>query len=143
MAEILKAHLSDMKSWREGVVVAEKEFNPGIAPFRLEVKRVPVPVTHSYHFIVSLYRGEYVVTSQRVFWPDYTPTSVSLSWSCIDHFTVTFDKDHEVSCDWKWGRTANWSISDGASRNTAGLSPYYFTPRLPPPSGCSVDSKGL
>jgi hypothetical protein len=59
--------------WRTGRVVAEAEFNPGIAPFHLTVWRVPVPVTQSSHFIVELKRGQYVVTSFRYFWPQYTP----------------------------------------------------------------------
>jgi hypothetical protein len=53
--------------WRHGTVVAEAKFNPGIAPFTIEVRRVPVPVTNSKHFIVELYRGQYVVTSFRYF----------------------------------------------------------------------------
>jgi hypothetical protein len=55
--------------WRMGRVVAEAEFNPGIAPFHLTIRRVPVPVTQSSHFIVELRRGQYVVTSFRYFWP--------------------------------------------------------------------------
>src|SRR5579862_6938367 len=40
--------------WRAGTVVAAASFNPGIAPFDITVREVPVPVTHSHHFIVTL-----------------------------------------------------------------------------------------
>ena len=30
--------------WRKGVVVATAKFDPGIAPFTIEVRKVPVPV---------------------------------------------------------------------------------------------------
>ena len=46
---------------RKGEIVATAAFDPGIAPFTIEVRKVPVPVTNSHHFIVSLHRGEYVV----------------------------------------------------------------------------------
>src|SRR5947199_7367981 len=37
--------------WRTGSIVAEATYNPGIAPFDITVREVPVPVTHSQHFI--------------------------------------------------------------------------------------------
>src|SRR5262245_33758831 len=95
--------------WRQGEVVAKAEFNPGIAPFTIEVRKVPVPVTNSQHFIVSLYRGQYVVTSFRFFWPDYTPQQVKISWPCIDRFSVIFDDKYEAICEWRWGSGASWS----------------------------------
>jgi hypothetical protein len=73
-------------------------FDPGIAPFTIEVRRVPVPVTNSKHFIISLYRGQYVVTSFRYFWPGYTPEHVRISWPCMNQFTVTFDDKYEARC---------------------------------------------
>jgi hypothetical protein len=122
---------------RKGEVVATASFDPGIAPFTIEVRRVPVPVTNSKHFIISLYRGEYVVTSFRYFWLGYTPERVRISWPCVNQFTVSFDDKYEATCDWRWGAGASWSmtIPDGAEK--PGLSPYYFTPRNPPPPGCS------
>src|SRR2546430_1989771 len=94
--------------WRHGVIVAHATFDPGIAPFSIEVRKVPVPVTKSSHFIISLFRGQYVVTSFRYFWPGYTPEHVEISWSCINHFSVTFDKKYEATCDWNWGQGATW-----------------------------------
>jgi hypothetical protein len=122
--------------WRHGTIVAEAEFDPGIAPFTLTVRRVPVPVTASEHFIVELKRGEYVVTSFRYFWPEYTPEHVWISWHCIDHFEVHFD-DHVATCDWKWGEGATWKMT-GPTDQPAGLSPYFFTPRNPVPQGCQA-----
>jgi hypothetical protein len=123
--------------WREGNIVATATFNPGIAPFRIEVRSVPVLVTNSRHFIVSLYRGQYVVTSFRYFWTDYTPKNISINWSCIDHFTVNFDDKYQAICDWHQGRGANWSMNYPVGVLKPGLSPYYFTPRNPQPSNCA------
>ena len=114
--------------WRMGRVVAEAQFNPGIAPFHLTVRRVPVPVTQSSHFIVELKRGQYVVTSFRYFWPEYTPEHVKIGWDKIDHFTVTFDNQYVATCDWSWGREATWRMSGPPDGRTAGLSATYFTP---------------
>ena len=114
--------------WRMGHVVAEAEFNPGIAPFHLTVRRVPVPVTHSSHFIVELKRGQYVVTSFRYFWPEYTPERVKIGWDKIEHFTVTFDDAYVASCDWSWGKEATWRMVGPPDGKTAGLSATYFTP---------------
>src|SRR5258708_1252389 len=58
--------------WRAGRIVAEARFDPGIAPFDITVREVPVPVTRSHHFIVTLKRGQYPVTSFRYFWIGYT-----------------------------------------------------------------------
>ncbi len=124
-----------LRIWRHGTVVAEAQFDPGIAPFTLTVRRVPVPVTHSDHFIVELRRGEYVVTSFRYFWAEYTPLRVKISWPCIEHFTVTFDESYVATCDWSWGAGATWKMS-GPEQHRAGLSPYYFVPRNPIPAGC-------
>lgn len=121
--------------WRQGKVVAEATFDPGIAPFKIKVRSVPVPVTNSRHFIVSLYRGQYVVTSFRYFWPGYTPEKVSISWPCMNHFTVHFD-NYTATCDWQWGAEATWSMSTPSGSREPGLSPYYFTPRKPVPEGC-------
>jgi hypothetical protein len=121
---------------RAGEVVATATFDPGIAPFTIEVRRVPVPVTNSKHFIVSLYRGQYVVTSFRYFWPGYTPERVHVSWPCINRFTVTFDDTYEASCDWRWGAGATWSMTVPDGSREPGLSPYFFTPRNPLPPGC-------
>jgi len=49
-----KRTLESFNEWRKGEVVATAKFDPGIAPFTIEVRKVPVPVTNSYHFIVSL-----------------------------------------------------------------------------------------
>lgn len=117
--------------WRAGDVVATASFNPGIAPFDIKVRKVPVPVTGSSHFIVELRRGEYIVTSQRFFWQGYTPSTVTIDWDCMEHFTVTFDQTHVATCDWKWGREATWTMSDAS-----GLSPYYFAPTAAVPDGC-------
>jgi len=122
--------------WRHGTVVARASFDPGIAPFTVEVRKVPVPVTRSRHFIVSLYRGQYVVTSFRYFWPGYTPSHVTIAWPCIDTFTVTFDEQHVATCHWRWGQEATWSMSEPTNGPKPGLSPYFFTPRNPPPSNC-------
>lgn len=124
--------------WRKGVVVASAKFDPGIAPFSVEVRKVPVPVTNSEHFIVSLYRGQYQVTSFRYFWPSYTPERVTISWPCINRFVVTFDDKYEATCEWSWGSAATWSIASPLGARKAGLSPYYFTPRNVQPAECPV-----
>ena len=125
--------------WRSGEIVASAKFDPGIAPFTLVVRRVPVPVTASKHFIVELHRGQYVVTSFRYFWPDYTPKQVRISWPCINHFSVIFDEKYEAICDWSWGAGATWSMKTAGPALKPGLSPYFFTPRNPPPAGCSKE----
>ena len=101
------------------------------------MRRVPVPVTNSEHFIVSLYRGQYVVTSFRYFWPGYTPERVRISWPCVNHFTVTFDDRYEASCDWSWGAGAAWAMRVPEGGRLPGLSPYFFPPRRPVPPGCT------
>lgn len=122
--------------WRHGVIVARAEFDPGIAPFSLSVRRVPVPVTASNHFIVDLHRGEYVVSSFRYFWGGYTPQVVRISWPCINHFSVFFDEQYEATCDWEWGKNAIWSMKSLGGTVEPGLSAYYFTPQKPVPQGC-------
>ena len=122
--------------WRSGSIVARAEFDPGIAPFTIVVRRVPVPVTHSKHFIIELYRGQYVVTSFRYFWPNYTPEQVAISWPCINRFTVIFDDKYEASCEWSWGSGSTWSMKSIGGSVQPGLSPYFFTPRKPIPAGC-------
>jgi len=77
--------------WREGKIVAEARFNPGIAPFDITVREVPVPVTKSHHFVVTLKRGQYPVTSFRFFWIAYTPTKVRIEWKRLETFNVIFD----------------------------------------------------
>jgi hypothetical protein len=126
--------------WRNGKVVAHATFDPGIAPFTIEVRKVPVPVTNSSHFIISLFRGQYVVTSFRYFWPGYTPKHVTIAWPCISHFSVTFDGKYEAICDWNWGRGASWSMTTPPNSLKPGLSPYFFRPRKPPPAGCTDGS---
>jgi hypothetical protein len=122
--------------WRRGTVIAEAKFDPGIAPFTLTIRKVPVAVTDSSHFIVELRRGQYVVTSFRYFWPGYTPNRVRIDWPCINYFTVTFDDAHIAKCEWSWGKQAVWTMSEQPGVEEAGLSAYYFTPRKPPPAGC-------
>lgn len=122
--------------WRAGEIVASASFNPGIAPFDVSVRKVPVPVTHSDHFIVELRRGEYVVTAHRFFWHDYTPQQVTIDWPCIEQFTVTFDQRYVATCDWQWGRGATWTLTEPAGAPPAGLSPYFFVPRREVPEGC-------
>ncbi len=132
--------------WRQGTVVASATFDPGIAPFDVKVTRVPVPVTRSDHFIVELRRGQYVVTAQRYFWPDYTPSHVTVQWPCIDEFTVSFDDAYVATCNWRWGRSATWTLSAvtssapvPAKAHPPGLSPYFFTPRKPIPAACQTE----
>ena len=43
--------------WRNGRIVARAMFDPGIAPFDITVREVPVLVTGSNHFIITLSRG--------------------------------------------------------------------------------------
>lgn len=118
-------------------MVATAEFDPGIAPFDVEVRRVPIPVTNSEHFIITLYRGEYEVTSHRAFWAGHTPEQVTIRWDCMEHFEVQFDDDYTVNCDWRWGEGATWStVSASADLVDPGLSAYYFAPREPVPDGC-------
>ena len=114
---------SGWRIWRNGKVVAEAEFNPGIAPFTLTVREVPVPVTRSHHFIVTLRRGEYPVTSFRYFWIDYTPTKVRINWPQLQSFTVTFDDTYAASCNWSWGNRAVWTIAGPPNGRTAGEIP--------------------
>jgi hypothetical protein len=133
---ILGAGITANWWWRRGEVVAKAEFDPGIASFTIEVRRVPVPVTNSKHFIISLYRGQYVVTSFRYFWPGYTPEHVRISWPCMNQFTVTFDDKYEARCVWSWGAGASWSMTIPEGGQKPGLSPYFFTPRKLPPPGC-------
>jgi hypothetical protein len=45
LAIILTASAAGFFLWRKGTVVAEARFNPGIAPFDITVREVPVPVT--------------------------------------------------------------------------------------------------
>jgi len=130
------AVLAAMWWWRSGVIVASARFDPGIAPFTIQVRRVPVPVTASKHFIVELYRGQYVVTSFRYFWPEYTPERIRISWPCLNHFSIMFDEKYEAICDWSWGAGASWSMKSATGALAPGLSPYFFTPRNPPPAGC-------
>ncbi len=132
----------DFEQWRQGKVVAEAEFDPGIAPFKVVVRRVPVPVTQSEHYIVALYRGQYVVTAQRYFWPGHTPQTVKISWPCLEKFTVTFDGSRVATCEWSWGRGATWGLEE-SSAPRAGLSGYFFTPRKPVPEGCALDRTGI
>jgi hypothetical protein len=133
---LLLAGFAAMRWWRSGVIVAQAQFDPGIAPFTITVRRVPVPVTASKHFIVELYRGQYVVTSFRYFWPEYTPERVRISWPCLNHFSVVFDEKYEANCDWSWGAGATWSMKSPSGALPPGLSGYFFTPRNPPPAGC-------
>lgn len=122
--------------WREGKIVASAQFDPGIAPFTIDVRKVPVLVTKSEHFVVTLYRGQYPVTSFRYFWLNYTPKKVTISWRCIDRFTVRFDDLYEANCEWSWGKGAQWSMTVPPNSKQPGLSPYFFTPRNPIPEGC-------
>lgn len=96
--------------WREGTIVAEARFNPGIAPFDITVRKVPVPVTHSSHFIVALKRGQYPVTSFRYFWIAYTPEKVRIEWTRLETFKVIFDERYTATCNWTWGREATWTM---------------------------------
>jgi hypothetical protein len=70
--------------WRGGRIVAEARFDPGIAPFDITVRKVPVPVTASQHFIITLSRGQYRVTSFRYFWVGYTPKNIKIDWTRLE-----------------------------------------------------------
>lgn len=96
--------------WRTGRVVARATFNPGIAPFEVTVREVPVPVTGSHHFIITLKRGQYPVTSFRYFWVAYTPKSVKIEWTRLETFRVIFDERYVATCRWSWGREATWTM---------------------------------
>jgi hypothetical protein len=110
-------------TWRGGNVVARAQFNPGIAPFDIEVREVPIPVTNSNHFIVTLSRGQYPVTSFRYFWTNYTPTNIKIDWKKLDSFTVTFDDKYVASCNWSWGNHADWTMVAPANAQVAGEIP--------------------
>jgi len=96
--------------WRTGRIVAEATYNPGIAPFDITVREVPVPVTHSQHFIITLKRGQYPVTSFRYFWLAYTPKRVRIEWPRLELFKVIFDERYVATCNWSWGREATWTM---------------------------------
>ncbi len=96
--------------WRAGSIVAEARYNPGIAPFDITVREVPVPVTHSHHFIITLKRGQYPVTSFRYFWLAYTPKRVRIEWTRLETFKVIFDERYVATCTWSWGREAAWTM---------------------------------
>lgn len=96
--------------WRAGSIVAEARFDPGIAPFDITVREVPVPVTRSHHFIITLKRGQYPVTSFRYFWTAYTPKSVRIEWTRLETFKVIFDERYVATCTWSWGREASWTM---------------------------------
>ncbi|HET7208830.1 MAG TPA: hypothetical protein VFI95_19790 [Terriglobales bacterium] len=107
---ILIAATSGFFWWRAGKIVAEASFNPGIAPFELTVRKVPVPVTHSDHFIITLRRGQYTVTSFRYFWIGYTPQKVRIEWPRLESFNVIFDERYVATCKWSWGAQAMWTM---------------------------------
>lgn len=96
--------------WRTGRIVAEAHFNPGIAPFDVTVREVPVPVTNSHHFIITLKRGQYPVTSFRYFWVGYTPQNIRIEWPQLEIFKVIFDDRYVATCHWSWGSKASWSM---------------------------------
>jgi hypothetical protein len=96
--------------WREGRVVAKATLGPSIAPFDVTVREVPVPVTRSRHFIVTLSRGQYPVTSFRYFWTGYTPEKVAIEWTRLETFKVIFDDRYVATCNWSWGREATWTL---------------------------------
>lgn len=108
--------------WRHGRTVAQAEFDIGDgAPFSISVREVPVPVTKSHHFIVTLYRGEYPVTSFRYFWVNYTPTEIKIDWPQLESFTVTFDGKYVACCRWSWGSEASWSITSPPGAPPVGM----------------------
>jgi hypothetical protein len=107
---IFTASIVGLVFWRAGSIVAEATFNPGIAPFDITVREVPVPVTHSHHFIITLKRGQYPVTSFRYFWIAYTPKSVKIEWTHLETFKVIFDARYVATCNWSWGREATWTM---------------------------------
>jgi len=96
--------------WRAGSIVAEATFNRGIAPFGITVREVPVPVTHSHHFIITLKRGQYPVTTFRYFWLGYTPKRVKIEWAHLETFKVIFDERYVATSNWSWGREATWTM---------------------------------
>src|SRR6266851_1599281 len=97
---IFTAGIVGLFLWRAGSIVAEATFNPGIALFDITVREVPVPVTHSHHFIVTLKRGQYPVTSFRYFWIAYTPRSVRIEWTRLETVKVIFDERYVATCNW-------------------------------------------
>ena len=109
--------------WRAGTVVAAASFNPGIAPFDVTVREVPVPVTRSNHFIITLRRGQYPVTSFRYFWVSYTPKTVRIEWPSLETFNVIFDDRYIATCNWRWGREATWSMRSPAGSELPGDQP--------------------
>ncbi len=106
--------------WRAGRIVATATFNPGIAPFDIAVREVPVPVTHSRHFIITLSRGQYPVTSFRYFWVSYTPKSVRIEWPRLESFRVIFDDRYVATCNWSWGEGATWTMQSPAGAQAPG-----------------------
>ncbi len=106
--------------WRAGRIVARATFNPGIAPFDIAVREVPVPVTHSRHFIITLSRGQYPVTSFRYFWVSYTPKSVRIEWPRLESFRVIFDERYVATCNWSWGEEATWMMQAPAGAQLPG-----------------------
>jgi hypothetical protein len=109
--------------WRAGTVVAKASFNPGIAPFDVTVREVPVPVTGSHHFIVTLRRGQYPVTSFRYFWVNYTPKNVRIEWTQLETFKVIFDDRYVATCNWSWGKQATWTMQVPPGGETPGDRP--------------------
>jgi hypothetical protein len=109
--------------WRAGTIVAAASFNPGIAPFDITVREVPVPVTRSHHFIITLKRGQYPVTSFRYFWVSYTPKSVRIEWPRLETFKVIFDERYIAKCEWSWGREATWTLEAPAGTQLPGDQP--------------------
>jgi hypothetical protein len=106
--------------WRAGRIVATATFNPGIAPFDIAVREVPVPVTRSRHFIITLSRGQYPVTSFRYFWVSYTPKSVRIEWPRLESFKVIFDDRYVATCNWSWGEEATWTMQSPAGAQLPG-----------------------
>lgn len=122
-AMIFMAGVSVHFLWRDGTVVAKASFDPGIAPFDITVREVPVPVTHSHHFIVTLKRGQYPVTSFRYFWIDYTPKKVRIEWPRLETFKVIFDERYTANCSWSWGSQATWTMNVPAGAEAPGDQP--------------------
>ncbi len=120
---IFMAAIAGHYFWRAGRIVAEATFNPGIAPFDITVREVPVPVTLSHHFIVTLKRGQYPVTSFRYFWTSYTPKSVRIEWTRLETFKVIFDERYVATCNWSWGREATWTMQVPPGAQTPGDQP--------------------
>jgi hypothetical protein len=120
---ILAAIVVGFFVWRAGGIVATASFNPGIAPFDITVREVPVPVTRSHHFIITLKRGQYPVTSFRYFWVSYTPKSVRIEWMRLETFKVIFDERYVATCNWSWGREATWTMQAPAGAQLPGDQP--------------------